>query len=127
MLAAQITGFGGKERIVVQECDVPVPGPGEILVRVSAAGLNPVDWKIREGHMKDMRTFTFPTTLGSELAGTVAALGDGVSDLALGERVHGSTGALDAFAEFAVIARNAVAKIPAKLDFGEAAALPVEF
>lgn len=94
-------------------------------MRVSAAGVNPVDWKIREGRMKEMRTFTFPITLGSELAGTVAALGGGVSDLAPGDRVHGSTGALGAFAEFAVIARNAVAKIPGELDFGEAAALPV--
>ncbi|WP_404477259.1 alcohol dehydrogenase catalytic domain-containing protein [Novosphingobium sp. BL-52-GroH] len=87
--------------------------------------MNPVDWKIREGHMKDMRTFAFPTTLGSELAGTVAALGEGVSDLAPGERVHGSTGALGAFADFAVIARDAVTRIPAQLDFVQAAALPV--
>ncbi|PZU15077.1 MAG: hypothetical protein DI606_00475 [Sphingobium sp.] len=125
MLAVQITKFGGLECIVVQESDVPVPGPGEILVKVSAAGVNPVDWKIREGHMKDMLAFAFPTTLGSELAGTVVALGEGVTDLAPGDRVHGSTGALGAFAEFAVIARNAIAKIPDKLDFSEAAALPV--
>ena len=68
---------------VLQDIDVPTPGPGELLVKVEAAALNPIDWKL---HLYDLIK-TYPVILGSEGAGTVQAVGDGVKALAKGDRV----------------------------------------
>ena len=78
MRAVQIRSYGGPEVLSVNDVDfAATPGPGQVLVDVAAAGVNPVDWKIREGYMKDLMPLEFPVTLGNEIAGTVAADRDG--------------------------------------------------
>jgi NADPH:quinone reductase-like Zn-dependent oxidoreductase len=125
MKAVQITGFGGPEVVKVQDAPEPTAAPGTVVVRVAAAGVNPVDIKIRDGYMKDLMPWTFPATLGNEIAGIVEAVGEGVTDFAPGDAVIGSTGARGAFAGLVAIDAAMLAKKPASLDMVHAAALPV--
>ncbi|MFF0434723.1 NADP-dependent oxidoreductase [Streptomyces sp. NPDC004327] len=101
---------------------VPEPGPGEVRVKVAAAGVNPVDWKRRYGWVEQFFPTTFPAVPGLEFAGTVDALGEGVSGLAVGDEVFGWT-ATGAYAEYA-IAGTVVPK-PAELSWETAASIPV--
>ncbi len=123
MKAVVIDEYGGNN--VVQYADVgrPEPRAGEVLVRVHAAGVNPVDWKIRGGAGQRMG-LTLPIHLGGEIAGTVEALGEGVGGLAEGDAIYGiiKTGG---FAEYAVAKAADMARKPANLDFVHAAAIPL--
>jgi NADPH:quinone reductase-like Zn-dependent oxidoreductase len=105
--------------------DAPRPEPqqGEVLVRVHATSLNPVDWKIRSGAAKERFPQDFPAILGRDLAGEVAAVGTGVQDFTQGERVMAL--ALHTYAEYAVARAEILATIPDKLDYQHAAALPL--
>jgi NADPH:quinone reductase-like Zn-dependent oxidoreductase len=126
MRAVRIGGYGGPE--VMSVADVPMPGrpgPGKVLVKVAAAGVNPADWKIRAGYLRDFLPLTFPATLGSEIAGVVEAVGDGVSAFVAGDTVNAATGLGGGYAEFVLIDASILAKIPANLGLVEAAALPV--
>jgi NADPH:quinone reductase-like Zn-dependent oxidoreductase len=125
MRAVQITTYGGPEVLSVNDAPAPVAGPGQLLVKVAAAGVNPVDWKIREGYMKEAFPLSFPATLGNEIAGTVAAIGDGVEGFAVGDAVHGSTGPVSGFADLVAISASSVARKPEGMSMVEAAALPV--
>ena len=125
MRAVQINGFGGPEQVFLAEAARPEPKAGEVLVRVAAAGVNPVDWKIREGYMKDAFPFHFPTTLGTEFSGVIEALGPDVTGFAVGDAVYGSTGALGSYADYVAIHAGVIAKAPASISLIEAAALPV--
>ncbi|MGW0119080.1 NADP-dependent oxidoreductase [Streptomyces sp. NPDC003327] len=115
--------FGGSE-VLRHETDAPVPepGPGEVRVRVEAAGVNPVDWKRRRGWVEEFYPTTFPAVPGLEFAGTVDALGEGVTGLAVGDEVLGWT-KTGAYARYA-LAGTVVPK-PAALSFEAAASLPV--
>lgn len=118
MKAIQYTRFGGPEVLEVGELPDPHPGPGQVRIAVRAVGVNPIDWKMRAGMMGG----DLPQTTGREAAGVVDELGEGVEDVAPGDRVFGFVGGAGA-AEFAVLADYA--PIPASLDFAGAAALPV--
>lgn len=127
MNAVRIHEFGGPEVLKYEEAPRPEPGAGEILLEVKAVGVNPVDWKIREGVMEGEMKHTLPLILGIDAAGIVAAVGPGVSEFAPGDEVFA---ALDmarngCYAEYAVIKTETVAAKPASLDFVTAAALPV--
>ena len=124
MRAVQIAQYGGPDVVTVRDIAEPVAGPGEVLVRVAAAGVNPVDWKIREGHMREFMPLSLPVTLGTELAGRVEALGEGVAGFAVGDEVHGLTARTGAFADLAILSAAAVARKPASMGMIEAAALP---
>ncbi|RKS72056.1 NADPH:quinone reductase-like Zn-dependent oxidoreductase [Actinomadura pelletieri DSM 43383] len=107
----------------------PVPGPGEILVKVIAAGLNPLDWKLADGMLKDTVDASFPLILGQDGAGVVDEVGAGVTRLRHGEQVYGIFAAPDrglgAFAEYAVVREDGpVARIPDGMIYTEAAAVP---
>lgn len=118
MRAIRFSRFGGPEVLEVAEVPDPQPGPGQIRVAVRAVGVNPVDWKIRSGGMGG----ELPQGTGRELAGIVDALGEGVSDAQVGDRVFGfADGA--AAAELALL--SDYAPIPPSLDFAAAAGLPV--
>lgn len=127
MRAAQINEYGDASVVHVNEIDIPTVGDGKILVEVHAASLNPFDSKIREGYMKEMIPLQFPTTLGGDIAGVVSEIGDGVANVAVGDKVYGQANAVagnsGAIAEFAATSANEVAKIPEGIDFKEAAAL----
>lgn len=111
----------------VMELPRPEPGPGELLVRVRAAGVNPIDYKIRDGAVKVLLPFSFPLILGTDLAGDVQAIGPGVTRFELGDAVYSrlDNDRIGAFAEYAVVRESAAAKKPPSLDYVQAAALPL--
>ncbi|MFA1545193.1 NADP-dependent oxidoreductase [Actinomadura chokoriensis] len=107
----------------------PEPGPGEILVRMVAAGLNPVDWKIADGMLKDSVDVPFPLILGQDGAGVVDAVGEGVRRLRQGEQVYGAfldaARGLGSYAEYAIAREDGpVAKMPEGMIYTQAAAVP---
>ncbi|MFF6775338.1 NADP-dependent oxidoreductase [Streptomyces sp. NPDC012637] len=117
--------FGGAE-VLRHEAGVavPEPGPGEVRVKVAAVGVNPVDWKRRYGWLEEFYPTTFPAVPGLEFAGTVDALGEGVTELAVGDEVFGWTKA-GAYAEYALSDASAVVPKPAALAWEQAASLVV--
>ncbi|MGW0212514.1 NADP-dependent oxidoreductase [Streptomyces sp. NPDC003233] len=119
------TRHGGPETEALIDLDRPGPGPGEILIAVRAAGVNPVDWKLRQGFRRPGEGEpVFPTVLGSEAAGVVEEVGPGVTGFAVGDEVFGSA-ARGAFAEYALLTADVTARKPAALSFRDAATLPV--
>jgi NADPH:quinone reductase-like Zn-dependent oxidoreductase len=119
MRAAQFSEFGGPEVLEIVEVPDPHPGPGQVRIAVRAAGVNPVDWKMRGGMMGG----ELPQRTGREVAGVVDQLGEGVSDVAVGDEVFGFAAGGGGAAELALSADYA--PIPPSLDFAGAAALPV--
>ena len=111
----------------MMELPRPKPGPGELLVRVRAAGVNPVDYKIAGGAVKVLLPFSFPLILGTDLAGDVEAIGPGVTKFTLGDAVYArlDNDRIGAFAEYAVVRESAAARKPAGLDYTQAASLPL--
>ena len=87
--AVRFDRYGGREELYVTDIDRPVPGAGEVLVEVRAAGINPGEIGIRSGALHDRFPATFPSGEGSDLAGVVLEVGDGVSDFAVGDEVLG--------------------------------------
>ncbi|MEU5952731.1 NADP-dependent oxidoreductase [Streptomyces sp. NPDC047525] len=119
------TRFGGPEVEAFVDQQPPEPGPGQLLVAVRAAGVNPVDWKLRAGKRRPgSPPAEFPEVLGSEVAGVVEAVGAGVEGFAVGDAVFGNpdTGG---YAEHTLLPASLAAHKPARLTFAEAAALPV--
>lgn len=119
------TRFGGPEVEAFVEQAPPEPGPGQLLVAVRAAGVNPVDWKLRAGKRRPgAPPVEFPEVLGSEVAGVVEAVGSGVEGFAVGDAVFGNpdTGG---YAERTLLPASLAAHKPEGLTFAEAAALPV--
>ena len=115
--------FGGPEVLEVIETDRPEPGPGEVLVRVHAAGVNPADWKRSSGQVPQLGQPPF--TLGLDLAGTVEAAGDQATRFQVGERVYGAVlPPRGAYAEYVTAPQDWLAPTPAGLDHVSAAALP---
>jgi len=96
-----IYAYGGNEVVRFADVERPVPGVGEVLVRIKAAGVNPVDWKIRNGAGARMG-MSLPIPLGGEIAGTIETLGDGVGGLQVSDNVFGIIGS-GGFAEYAVV------------------------
>ncbi|MGW7543755.1 NADP-dependent oxidoreductase [Streptomyces sp. NPDC054770] len=119
------TRHGGPETEAFADVDRPVPGPGELLISVRAAGVNPVDWKLRNGFRRPGEgEARFPVVLGSEAAGVVEETGAGVTGFAAGDEVFGNTPS-GAFAEYALLTASVTAHKPAALSFTDAATLPV--
>jgi NADPH:quinone reductase-like Zn-dependent oxidoreductase len=123
MKAAVIHGYGGPEVLSYEEMPDPAPGPGEVLVRVAAAGINPVDTYQRSGKRKDFGALHFPAVLGWDLSGTVEALGEGVNGFVVGDKVL--AWASHTYAELCVVKTGLLAKVPGHLDLVDAAALPL--
>jgi NADPH:quinone reductase-like Zn-dependent oxidoreductase len=118
MKAVRISQFGGPEVLQIVDLPDPHPGPGQVRITVRAAGVNPSDWKKRQGLMDS----ELPQTMGYEAAGVVDEIGEGVSGVAVGDRVFGFSAEGAAQAELAVL--SWYAPIPPSLDFAGAAALP---
>ncbi|MGW6025147.1 NADP-dependent oxidoreductase [Streptomyces sp. NPDC055099] len=119
------TRFGGPEVEAFVDQDPPEPGPGQLLVAVRAAGVNPVDWKLRAGKRRPgAPPAAFPEVLGSEVAGVVEAVGPGAEGFGVGDAVFGNpdTGG---YAEYTLLPASLAAHKPDDLTFAEAAALPV--
>ena len=119
MQGIQFTQFGGPEVLELVELPDPEPGPGQIRVAVRAAGVNPIDWKVRSGAMGG----DLPRRSGQEVAGVVDKLGDGVTGVEVGEAVFGAAAGGGGAAELALV--ESYAQMPEAIDFAGAAALPV--
>ncbi|HTL59167.1 MAG TPA: NADP-dependent oxidoreductase [Candidatus Limnocylindrales bacterium] len=121
--AVRIHSFGGPEVLRLEEVPRPEPNADELLVQVHAAGVNPVDWKIREGHLGKI---PLPSIMGSDFTGVVEALGPGVTEFRVGEPVFGTASdESGSYAEFALAPVTHVTEKPPELDHFQAAALPV--
>ena len=122
MKAIVFDGYGGPEVLRVAQVDVPRPGPGQVRLRVRAAGVNQLDFKIRSGGLQQVFPTTFPATPGLEAAGVVDEVGPGVTELTAGDEVIAFTDT-GGYAEYALA--TVVTRKPADLSWDEAAALPV--
>ncbi len=127
MRAFVLTGYGGPDVASLREVPVPEPGRGEVRIDVKAAGLNPVDFKTREGKLRLINRYALPVVLGCELSGVVVSVGEGVTRFRPGDEVFARVAKerLGAFAETACVHEDLVAKKPASLDFVHAAAMPL--
>ena len=123
--ACRVHAFGPPANIVLEDVDLTEPGVGEMLIRVVAAGVGPWDGWIRSGH--SVLPQPLPLTLGSDLSGTVEAIGPGVTDFARGDEVFGVTNPrfVGAYAEHAIVSAGMMARKPARLDHIDAASVPV--
>lgn len=129
MRAAVLHELGPRVQVLIEMRPVPRPGPGQVLVRVAAAAVNPRDWMIRAGiYPFRMMLPRRPFVMGSDFAGTIETLGRDVHDLTPGQRVFGmqrAFGAFGACAEFVVVGRDLIAPTPDRLGDTEAAGIPL--
>jgi NADPH:quinone reductase-like Zn-dependent oxidoreductase len=127
MRAIRIHQYGGPEVLAQVEMQRPTPGPNEVLIKVKAASVNPIDWKLRAGHMKDVFPLTFPTTLGLDVSGTIEEVGPGAARFKRGDEVYVSleAGSGGGYAEYVVAKETIVAEKPSTLDHVQAASVPV--
>ena len=131
MISIQIKRYGGSDVIEVKDnASIPSPSPEKILVKVKASGVNPIDWKIREGYMQQMAPLQFPSTLGMDFSGVIKQIGENVpSDFKQGDQVYGQASVLrggsGAFAEQSLVDKDTIAHKPGALNYEEAAALPL--
>lgn len=127
MKAVCIYNYGGPEALVYEDAPCPHPDVGEVLVRVHAAGINPVDWKIREGGLKEMLHHTLPLILGWDVSGVVESLGPGTTRLKVGDPVFSRPDIHrdGAYAEYIVVKESEVALKPPSIDHLHAAAIPL--
>src|ERR1700675_4014442 len=123
MKAIVVHQYGGPEVLKFEEYPDPVAGPGEVLVRVAATSVNPIDYKRRAGLTKDFYPMTFPGLIGVDVAGTVLKIGPEVEGLSVGDQVFAM--ADNTYAELCVVNSAILAKIPKGLDLIQAAALPL--
>lgn len=129
MKAIAITSYGGRERLGFMDLPTPAPAAGEVLIRIRASGVNPVDWKIREGMLANRMPNIFPLIIGLECAGDVVQCGEGVTRVAEGDRVfayarketlHDGT-----YAEFIALPQSSVTRLPRALSYEEGASIPL--
>lgn len=131
MKSAQINKYGSSEVIEInQSTSEPTVSSGKVLVIIKAAGVNPADWKIREGGLQQLVSLQFPSTLGHDFSGVIKQVGEGVSpsDFKQGDEVYGQAGVISggsgAFAEMALANTESIAHKPKRLSHAEAAGLP---
>ncbi len=123
MRAIRYNDYGGPEQLKIEQAPRPQVQPGTVLVRVKAAGVNPMDWKLRSGNYRQFMPMQFPATPGIELAGVVEELGPGVTGLQKGQAVYGTGQGTNA--EYAVVPASALVPKPDSLTFEQAAAVPI--
>jgi NADPH:quinone reductase-like Zn-dependent oxidoreductase len=127
MKAIRIHNYGGPEVLKYEDAPRPEPGEGEVLIRVHAASVNPIDWKVREGHTKDFWPHEFPLILGWDLSGVVEELGRGVSRFKIGDEVYSVPDPTrnGAYADYIVVRESELALKPNSLHHIRAAAVPL--
>ena len=132
MKSAQINKYGSSEVVEInQNTPEPTLSSGKVLVTIKAAGVNPAEWKIREGGLQQMISLQFPFTLGMDFSGVIKQVGEGVSssEFKQGDEVYGQAGVVNggsgAFAEIALAKTEGISNKPKRLNHAEAAALPL--
>jgi len=117
---------GGPDVQEFLELDMPTPGPAELLVEVRSAGVNPVDWKVRQGMFGSASESDLPAVLGSEVSGVVRGVGKDVEGFSENDEVFGSVApGSGAFTEYTLVTAGAAARKPPQVSFNDAATLPV--
>lgn len=127
MKAVRIHAYGGQEVLKVEDAPMPTMGEQDLLVRVVASAINPVDWKIRAGYLKDILPYEFPLTLGWDVSGVVEAVGSGVTKFKPGDAVYSRPNIMrdGTYAEFIAIDENEAAFKPKTISHACAASLPL--
>lgn len=123
MKAVELHGYGGVDQLKYEDVPAPKPGPDEVVVKVAATSVNPIDWKVRRGDFKSMAPLHFPVIPGRDVAGEVVDVGVNVSQWKRGQKVMGVINGT--YAEYAKAAGNVLTAIPEGLDAEKAAALPL--
>lgn len=126
MKAVRIHSYGGPEVLTYEDADVPQPAPDEVMIRVQATTVNPIDWKVRAGYVTGWFNLAMPAILGCDVSGTVEAVGSDVTSFAPGDEVYGRadiTGS-GTYAEYVSVQADHVALKPRTLDHVSAAAVP---
>lgn len=123
--AFRLHGYGGPAMIQLDEISVPTPGPGQVLVSVKAVAINSIDWKLREGFLRQAFPLALPAILGVEFAGKIVELGSDVKRFAAGDRVMTLLHGLGAYAEYIAVDESVLCRIPEALSDIEATALPI--
>ena len=128
MKAVAITGFGGADRVRITEMGAPLPGPGMVSIEARAAGLNPADWKLREGWLSDGFVPDFPFALGFDVAGIVIECGPGVANVSVGDRIVAKTavgrGGAGGCAQLVTVPSHLAWRIDDHISLEQAAAIP---
>ena len=126
MKTALLKDYGGPENFYLGEEPIPVPGKGEVRVRVAAAGVNPADMKGRQGKLREYGELDFPARLGGDFSGVVDAIGENVRGVKIGDRVAGFVFpfANGTYGEFVVAPEGSLTPVPEQLDLADAAAIP---
>lgn len=127
MKAVFITQYGSEQVLEYGEVEKPTPEPTELLVKVHASSVNPVDWKIRSGHVQLLTGYSFPMVLGFDVAGVVEEVGSRVTRFQPGDAIYAFLGTPPggAYAEYAIVAESAACFKPDNLSYEEAAAIPL--
>ncbi|OBZ92052.1 alcohol dehydrogenase [Pararhizobium polonicum] len=125
MKRIQYHRYGGPETMQLEDFELQTPGKREVAIKVAFAAINPIDWKVRNGHLKMVTGKTFPRALGSDFSGTVISIGPGVTRFKAGDAVFGSVQIKDggALGEAVIAPETFIAKKPADASFEEAACL----
>lgn len=125
--AVRIHAYGGPEQVVYEDAPKPEPAADELLVRVHAAGINPVDWKIRRGYLQKFIPYQLPLTLGWDVSGVVEAVGAAVTDFKVGDEIYSRPDLTrnGTYAEYMVLRASEAAHKPRSLDHIHAAAVPL--
>src|ERR1700755_1656969 len=110
MKAIVLHEYGGAANLKYEDCDDPQAGDGRVLIRVTAAGINPIDWKLRSGAMKAFMPLDLPAILGYDYSGVVRSVGKGIKDFAEGDRVFGRAGST--YAELVLGDLAGLSKLP---------------
>ncbi|HTS53996.1 MAG TPA: NADP-dependent oxidoreductase [Burkholderiales bacterium] len=123
MTAVRVHQYGGVDALKIEDAPRPQPGPGEVLIRVQASSVNPVDWKIRAGYFKDFMPMPLPYVPGRDVSGVVQAVGAGVASFKKGDEVYGVING--AYAQYAIAKESEIARKPRLVDHVRAAAIPL--
>lgn len=125
--AVVINQYGGKEQLVEEVITLPELKANQVLVRVKATSVNPIDWKLREGYLQQMMPWTFPIVLGWDVAGIIEQVGSEVMDWQVGDRVvsRPETTKFGTYAEHTIVDDHLLAPLPETISFDAAAALPL--
>jgi NADPH:quinone reductase-like Zn-dependent oxidoreductase len=123
MKAVLLQAYGSVDQLLYEDVPIPVAAPGEVLVKLTSTSINPIDYKIRRGDMKDIMPLKLPIILGYDLAGQIVALGEGVTDIELDTLVMGVTD--NTYAEYVACKAEILALMPEGLNPGDAGAFPL--
>ncbi|SDP33251.1 NADP-dependent oxidoreductase [Halobacillus aidingensis] len=127
MKAIVIEQYGDRNQLKEKDVDFPVPNENQVIVELHATSINPIDWKLREGYLKEMLDFDFPIILGWDAAGIVAEIGSAVENFKVGDRVFArpDTTRFGTYAEYTAVDEHLLAHLPENVSFEEAAAVPL--